>query len=165
MSIAESQVAKLKNQIRNWVIFFMFGLVISGATAFPLENELNWLAAHSAWLPSSLSQWAGQTAQGLTQTNASFPFISYGTDWLAFAHIIIALLFIGVLRDPVRNIWIVEWAMLCCVLIVPLAFIAGPIRGIPFFHQLIDCSFGLIGIIPLLIVRGKILQLERQRAG
>jgi hypothetical protein len=27
--------------------------------------------------------------------------------------------------------------------------IAGPIRSIPWFHILIDCSFGLIGLIPL----------------
>lgn len=37
---------------------------------------------------------------------------------------------------------------------------AGPIRGIPWFHILIDCSFGIIGIIPLWITRKWIKKLE-----
>jgi len=37
--------------------------------------------------------------------------------------------------------------------VVPLAFIAGPIRQIPIFHILIDCAFGLFGIIPLIICK------------
>jgi len=39
--------------------------------------------------------------------------------------------------------------MYACIMVIPLAFIAGPIRQIPFFWQLIDCSFGVLGIIPL----------------
>jgi hypothetical protein len=38
------------------------------------------------------------------------------------------------------------------VAVIPLAFIAGPIRGIPFYWKCIDCSFGVLGIIPLYIV-------------
>ena len=30
-----------------------------------------------------------------------------------------------------------------------LALICGPLRGIPVYWRLIDCSFGVIGIIPL----------------
>jgi len=37
-----------------------------------------------------------------------YPFIAYGTDWLAFAHFVIAIAFIGPWRDPVRNVWVVE---------------------------------------------------------
>jgi hypothetical protein len=39
--------------------------------------------------------------------------------------------------------------------------IAGPLRGIPVFHQIIDCGFGLLGLIPLAIVREKIRRLEK----
>jgi hypothetical protein len=39
--------------------------------------------------------------------------------------------------------------MIACVAIIPLAFICGPIRQIPFYWRLIDCSFGVFGIIPL----------------
>jgi hypothetical protein len=55
----------------------------------------------------------------------------YGTDWLAFAHLVIAVAFWGPLRDPVRNIWVIEWGMIACVGIVPLALFAGPVRDIP----------------------------------
>ena len=37
----------------------------------------------------------------------------------------IAVAFWGPWRDPVRNVWIVEWGMVCCAAIVPLALIAG----------------------------------------
>jgi hypothetical protein len=50
--------------------------------------------------------------------------------------------------------------MFCCVSIIPLAFICGTIRDIPVYHILIDCSFGAIGIIPLLVCRKYVLQLE-----
>jgi hypothetical protein len=70
--------------------------------------------------------------------------------------------FIGPLRDPVRNIWVIEWAMLACVAVIPLAMIAGPIRGIPVYWRLLDCSFGVIGIIPLWIVRRWIKNMKHE---
>src|SRR4051812_41374297 len=88
----------------------------------------------------------------------------YGTDWLAFAHLVIAVAFWGPLRDPVRNIWVVHFGMIACVAVVPLALIAGPIRGIPWWWQLIDISFGAVGIIPLLFAERGIRRLARQTA-
>ena len=41
-----------------------------------------------------------------------------------------------------------------------LALICGPIRGIPFWWTVIDMSFGIIGIVPLYVVRKKIKRLE-----
>jgi hypothetical protein len=151
----------LRKQIRNWIIFFIVGITLSGITAFPIETELNFLQAHAGYFPAYLQDWIHRVYIGVKETNASYPFLSYGTDWLAFAHLIIALLFIGVLRNPVKNKWVIDWATFSCVAVFPLAFIAGSIRGIPFFHMLIDCSFGVIGIIPLWIVRRKIKALER----
>lgn len=107
-----------------------------------------------------MQPWLTQIYTGIVETNKNYPFISYGTDWLAFAHIVIGLAFIGPYKNPVKNIWIIEWAMLCCIAVLPLAFIAGPIRGIPFYHQLIDCSFGVLGIIPLYMVWKKVKSLE-----
>jgi len=43
---------------------------------------------------------------------------------------------------------------------IPFAFAFGPVRGIPVFWSLIDCSFGVLGCIPLLIIRHRIGQLE-----
>jgi hypothetical protein len=45
--------------------------------------------------------------------------------------------------------------------VLPLALIAGPIRGIPFYWRLIDCSFGVIGVLPLLICLHYIRRIEQ----
>ena len=151
----------LRRQIRNWIIFFMVAITLSGITAFPIETEIKFLHSHSGIFPAAMQEWIERIYEGVKEVNASFPFLGYGTDWLAFAHIVIALIFIGPLRDPVRNKWVIDWAIIACLLVFPLAFIAGPVRNIPLFHILIDCSFGAIGLIPLLIVRKKIKQLEQ----
>lgn len=132
-----------------WVI--ITGLVLSGITAFPLETELAWLTSHSSVFPEKMQNWLQHIYSAVKNTNDRYPQLSYGTDWLAFAHLVIAVVFVGPLRDPVKNIWVIEFGMIACAAIIPLAFIAGPVRQIPFFWQLIDCSFGVIGIIPLAI--------------
>ena len=87
--------------------------------------------------------------EALRETYAKYPFMAYGTDWLAFAHIVIALFFIGPFVRPEGNRWVIAAGMIACGLVVVLALICGPIRGIPFFWRLIDCSFGVFGFIPL----------------
>ena len=82
----------------------------------------------------------------------AYPILLYGTDWLAFAHVVIALLFIGPWRDPVRNRWVVEWGLWCCALVVLVAFVWAPVRDIPFSWRCVDASFGVIGAVPLYIV-------------
>jgi hypothetical protein len=49
--------------------------------------------------------------------------------------------------------------MLTCVAVLPLALIAGPIRGIPWYHIVVDCCFGIFGLIPLALLRHWIRQL------
>jgi hypothetical protein len=151
---------KLLKKIRFYIWIMIAGLAISGITAFPLESELAWLNAHQSGLPLQMQQWLQTIYQAIHTTNANYPYLSYGTDWLAFAHVMLALLFIGPLKDPVRNIWVIKFGMIACVLIFPLAFIAGPIRHIPLFWRFIDCSFGLFGIIPLYLCYKDTLKLE-----
>ena len=150
-------------KIRCSIIFFMVALIVSGVTAFPVETELQWLLQHPNLVPRFATNWLQTVYSALQDTNTKYPMIAYGFDWLAFAHIIIAMAFIGPLKNPVKNIWIIEWAMLACVAILPLAFIAAPIRHIPLFHVIIDCSFGIVGILPLFICRRWILQLSNQQ--
>ena len=138
---------RLKTRIRRLLIFFITGLVLSGVTAFPIESELSLIATNNP--ATGLQQWINTVYHAVATINARYPFMAYGTDWLAFAHIVIAIAFVGPLRDPVRNIWVLQFGMIACVLIIPLAFIAGPIRQIPIGWSLVDCSFGMIGIIPL----------------
>ena len=64
-----------------------------------------------------------------------------------------AVLFAGAMRDPVRNTWIVDFGLICCAAIIPLAVICGPIRGIPLFWTAVDCSFAPGAAIPLWIAR------------
>jgi hypothetical protein len=156
--------------IRVWLVIFIVCLVASGLTAFPLETELRiasdilhtWAAPLVGWIPG-LVEWVDRVRDGVIATNDAYPFLAYGTDWLAFAHLVIAVAFIGVFRDPVRNIWIIVWGMIACVGVIPLALVAGPIRGIPLGWTLLDMSFGVIGIVPLIIVYRLIRRLERER--
>jgi hypothetical protein len=155
---------KLIVKIRLMLLFFMVALILSGVTAFPVETELKWLLSHPSLVPSFAKDWLQQVYIALVETNAKYPMLAYGYDWLAFAHIVIAMAFIGPFRDPLKNIWIIDWAMLSCIAVFPLAFIAAPIRHIPYYHVLIDCSFGVIGLIPLLICKRWINQLKTQQA-
>lgn len=151
---------KLITKIRLLICFFIIALILSGVTAFPVETELKWLLSHPGMVPDYFRPWLQQVYDALAETNAKYPMLAYGYDWLAFAHIVIAMAFIGPLKDPVKNKWIIDWAILACLAVIPLAFIAGPIRSIPLFHILIDCSFGIIGLIPLFICRQWIRKLE-----
>jgi hypothetical protein len=160
-----NEPAALLRRIRVWLIFFIVCLVLSGLTAFPLVTELKWLTGVLQSSPLAdampgLMEWIERCRDGLVATDATYPFILYGTDWLAFAHLVIAVAFYGPYRDPVRNIWVIEFGMIACAGIIPLALICGPIRGIPFGWSLIDMAFGVFGVIPLAIVRRKIKRLE-----
>lgn len=153
-------------RIRGLLLFFVIGLVISGLTAFPLVWEVGMLhrylgegSAAAEWWPG-LAAWITRVYRGLAETDSRHPFILYGTDWLAFAHLTIAVVFWGPIKDPVRNVWVIEFGMIACLLIVPLALICGPVRGIPFYWQLLDCSFGAVGIIPLWLARREVKRIE-----
>jgi succinate-acetate transporter protein len=158
---------QIQTRIRLLLAVFMVGLVLSGVTAFPLETELRALCSIVGVDPTAppsdyagLQHWIALVAEGLRETYAKYPFIAYGTDWLAFAHIVIAIAFIGPYRDPVRNSWVVTFGIIACLGVIPLALIAGAIRQIPFYWRLIDCSFGVLGIIPLMLVRRNTALLE-----
>jgi hypothetical protein len=159
----------LVRRIRRWLGFFVVALVISGITAFPLETETRWLhewlsAPGSPFLAHwpALVSWVERVHLALAETYARHPWMAYGTDWLAFAHLVIAMAFWGPFRDPVRNRWVIDFGLLACAAVVPLALVCGEIRGIPLFWRAIDMSFGLAGAVPLLIVRRAIDALEKQ---
>jgi len=154
-------------RIRFWLAVFVAGLILSGLTAFPLETEIRWLDVFlhgEAIRPTAafvhLLGWIDRVAQGLTETGARYPFLAYGTDWLAFAHLVIAVAFLGPFLDPVRNKWVVNFGLIACAGVIPFALIAGPVRGIPLPWRLIDCSFGIVGSIPLFLARNAIKILE-----
>lgn len=147
-------------EVKRWLIFFMIALFLSGLTAIPLEKELAFLTRIAPY-NSNLDVWLEKVYQAIADTNSKYPFMAYGYDWLAFAHFVLAFLFIGPYRNPVRNKWVIEFGIIACLLIIPYAFIAGFFRGIPFGWILIDCSFGVIGLIPLSICLSKINEVEK----
>lgn len=162
-----SERQALVRGIRVWLVFFVVCLVLSGATAFPLVTEMRWLerllSSPASTVPEhlpGLMEWVAKVREGLEATDERYSFVLYGTDWLAFAHLVIAVAFYGPYRDPVRNIWVIEFGMIACAGIIPLALICGPLRGIPFWWSVIDMSFGVFGVIPLQIVRRRIKRLE-----
>ena len=141
-------------EIRYWISFFITALVLSGLTAFPLATELRllgeWFHVDAPGISEGGLQWWFRTIRdGLNDTYEKYPWLGYGTDWLAFAHIVIAVFFVGPFRDPVRNVWIIQSGLIACAGVIVMAFVCGPIRGIPLYWQLIDSSFGVIGAIPL----------------
>ena len=145
---------RLKNLrwIRFWLGIVIFGLVLSGATAIPLVQEIGFLhrVVHSREsFGPEIREWIQAVHAGLLDTNARYHFLFYGTDWLAFGHFAIAIAFVGPMRDPVRNIWVIEFGMISCLLLIPYALVFGALRGIPFWWRLIDCAFGVFGFIPL----------------
>jgi hypothetical protein len=137
---------------------FITGMVLSGLTAFPLLHELNALSKllgindigeYKQY--EGLKHWIAYINYGLQETYSKYPFVGYGTDWLGFAHLIIALFFVKPYLEPKGNLWVLKCGLIACLLVIPTALIAGEIRNIPLYWRLIDCSFGLLGAIPLLV--------------
>jgi hypothetical protein len=153
----------LRRRIRWLTWFFIGGLFLSGATAIPLREEVHWLvnlfgANHGA---SELAQWLVRVRDALDDTESRQPVLFYGTDWLAFGHFVIAIAFIGALRDPVRNRWLFDFGLIACVLVIPFALSFGGWRGIPWWWRAVDCSFGIFGFFPLWFCRQWTLELEK----
>jgi hypothetical protein len=141
-------------QIRLLLLFFMVALFVSGITAIPVDAQLTPLL-QSAKPDTAFYQWLEKVLVAYRDVAARYPFLFYGYDWLAFAHFVLAILFIGPYKDPVKNIWVLQFGLIACVLVIPFAFVAGYFRSIPFGWQLIDCSFGVGGFTLLWIIYAK----------
>jgi len=139
----------LLTRIRRYIWVMIIGLFLSGLTAFPIESELAWLTNH-ATQSGDLTKWLYKVYHAVKITNQTYPFLNYGTDWLAFAHVMFAVLFCGALKDPKRNVWIIQFGIIAAIAIFPLAFIAGALRGIPVTWRLVDCSFGVVALLILI---------------
>ncbi len=156
-------------QIRLAIGIVIAGLVFSGVTAFPLLQELRLLSSvmtgesqANPGLHGGFEHWILRVREGLEATHARYPFLAYGTDWLAFGHLVIALFFILPWREPVRYQGVLRVGVVASLAVIPLALICGPIRGIPFGWQMIDSSFGLLCLPPLLFALRKIREWENQ---
>src|SRR6266545_1080062 len=123
------QADSTRRRVKLLTGLFIVGLVLSGATAIPLQWELEASArilgvpdGSSQLATTALSKWILTVRDALRETNAQYPFVAYGFDWLAFGHFVIAIAFVGAWRDPVRNIWLFEFGMVACMLVAPYSF-------------------------------------------
>jgi len=111
----------------------------SGLTIIPLPWELRLLVRLLAKLAvlginvPAFSAWLARINHGVQNGYGQYPLLAYGTDWLAFGHAAIALACVGPLREPIRNIWIVEFGIMACLLVIPWTVFFGVLCGIPFF--------------------------------
>lgn len=158
---------QLLRQVRWWLAVFIGGLLVSGATALPLNWEMDWLlrlagttmGGAAGGFGQPLADWLQRVHAALAGLQSRHAFIFYGTDWLAFGHFMIALVFVGAWRNPVRNAWLFDFGLLACALVIPYAAGFGHLRGIPWWWRMIDCSFGVGGAIPLWFARRAALRL------
>jgi len=141
----------------------VFGLLVSGVTVWPAVPELK-LAVQVAWgnaePTGALHILVLRAIQGLEYVGGNYPFMLYAHDWLAFAHIVLAILFAGAIRDSIRNVWIVQCGLIMCALVPVLAGICIPLRGLPLCWFWIDFSFAPAAGLPLWIALRDIRRAE-----
>lgn len=146
---------KIKRRIRVLLIVFILGLVFGCHIVLFVTPELTWFnkiigpGTRMGQSFPKISSWINHLYQGITDTYTKYPFVAYCMDWLAFAQLAFIIFFVGAIVDPVRNIWIIKSGMAICVLHVIIAFGCGTFRGVPFFWQLLDSTFGILGFIIL----------------
>ena len=163
--VSPPQTIGLLRRIRLCLGLVMAGLVLSGLLAFTPVRETRWLLtllAQSAnfGVGTPLFVWILRVHQALVATAQTAPFLAYSTDGFALAHLLLAVAFLGPVRQPVRNQWVITVGLICCIGAVLLAFVAGPIRGVPVFWRVIESSFAILCALPLLLCRHYVLLLE-----
>lgn len=146
-----------------WIV--AVGLFISGVTVWPAIAEMEFLVG-LIWGDSApegrLHSFAVEAIDAMKYVDEHHPYLLYGYDWLAFAHICLAILFAGAARDPVRNKWVVQCGLIMCLLIPVLAGICIPIRGIPIIWVLVDAAFAPAAGLPLFIALKDIKKAEKE---
>ncbi len=146
-----------------------FGLLVSGVTIWPASWELRtgirllWGGAEPS---GTLHAFVVRVRDAYETIRVRQPFLLYGYDWLAFAHLALAILFAGAARDPVRNLWVIECGLITCALVPVLAGVCIPLRGIPPVWFWFDFAFAPAAALPLWIARRSVRRIEhRTKAG
>jgi hypothetical protein len=154
------KIEESKRTIKRWLALFMVVLVVSGVATVFAEWELS-IVTKFFDENSFFGGWLHEIYLGLKNTGARYPYLFYGSDRLAVGHFVLAIALVGPYKDPVKNKWVIECVATACMLIIPFALIAGYFRGIPFWWRLVDCAFGILGLIPVGICHNKIDEIER----
>jgi hypothetical protein len=161
MLAKQTSELKLRRKIKTVIIITIIGLLLNGISAVPLQTELKMLLSNPDSLPSFLRDWWIYVQKGVQDTTRNYRFMRYGFDWLAFAHLLIAIAFFGPLKDPIKNEWVVRWGMIASALSVVMALGWEQRRAIPFWWSCIDASIALAAFLILLLCNNWIQQLKR----
>ena len=142
----------------------VFGLIVSAVTIWPAITELE-LGVKFFWgdgpADGGVHAFVLEVIETLKIMNKEYPYMLYAHDWLAFAHIVLGILFAGAIKDPVRNKWIVQCGLIMCALVPVLAGICIPLRGLPLTWFWIDFAFAPAAALPLLIALRDIRAAEK----
>lgn len=161
MPSIEDRQNRLRRKIKVAIIITIVGLLLNGISAVPLQKELNILLANPRMLPKFLRDWWMYVSKGVRETNNNYPFMRYGFDWLAFAHLLIAIAFIGPLKDPIKNEWVVRWGMIASALSIVMALAWERMRDIPLWWSCIDAFIVIVAFIVLMLCHQWINQLKQ----
>lgn len=148
---------------RIMLLVVAIGLFLSGVTIWPWEVELELLLSILAAIdgPQRLVETIERILADMRMLRDAGSFVLYVADWLAYAHLVLAALFVMAMKDPVRNILVVRFGILCCLTVPILAVTCIPMRGLPLFWIFIDSSFALASL-PLWIALRDLRRLEEQ---
>ncbi len=149
---------QLRRRIQTFAWVMVLGLFLNGIAAIPLQTQVDAAARvmkvehlNPDQAASSFTKWLLVVRDALHYNNTKFPFVAYGTDWLGFALIVMAVAFFGCVQHPLRNAWLFRVGMIASVMLIPWALIVGEVRGVPLGWRLIDCAFGVVGFVPCLL--------------
>ncbi len=143
------------------IVLFQVGLLISGVTAFFIPEGMPAVIWMTELMLPALLPWLESVARSVEYISTDATHLLYGYDWLGFAHVLFAILFVGALKDPERNRFLLDFGLVACALIIPTAFIAGHFRGIPPLWSFLDSMFGILGGALLLFAR---IRLNKQHS-
>jgi len=97
-NMRSAERASLLRKLRLVLGLFTAALVLSGLTAFPLKSEMEHVVAMRGLEHVTLTEagpgfdrWILTVRNGLRESYARYPWLAYGTDWLAFAHLVNSL--------------------------------------------------------------------------
>lgn len=161
MSNAENHQSQLRRKIKIAIIITIIGLLLNGVSAVPLRSELKILLSNPDVLPQFLRDWWAYVNTGVNETTNKYNFMRYGFDWLGFAHLLIAIAFIGPLKDPVKNEWVVRWGMIASALSVVMAIGFERLRSIPLWWSFVDALIAIVAFVILWLCNKWIQELKK----
>ena len=161
MLATQTSEVKLRRKIKAVIIITIVGLLLNGISAVPLQTELKILLSNPDALPAFVRDWWMYVQKGVSETSWNYTFMRYGFDWLAFAHLLIAIAFLGPLKDPIKNEWVITWGMIASALSALMALGWEQKRLIPLWWACIDASIAIIAFLILLLCNSWVQQLKR----